>query len=197
MIFNSFDFAIFFPVVYLVYWLILQGRPGLQNAFLVLAGFVFYGWWDWRFLFLLIFTALVDFFIALQLGKIEKTTTRKLLLGISIVSNLGLLGFFKYYNFFLDSFADAFSFFGATVSTRSLQIILPVGISFYTFQSLGYSIDAYRRKIDPEKNPITFLAFVSFFPQPNACFSDLDHLNADGSIVFSNRLKADLQKLLN
>ncbi len=165
MIFNSLEFAIFLPIVYIIYWFLLKENTGRQNLFIILSGFVFYGWWDWRFLFLLLFTALVDYFVGKKLGEESKPATRKFLLGISIACNIGLLGFFKYYNFFLDSFIEAFTFFGYQPSVRSLNIILPVGISFYTFQSLGYSIDAYRRKISPEKNVITFLAFVSFFPQ--------------------------------
>ncbi|KYP15147.1 MBOAT family O-acyltransferase [Flavihumibacter sp. CACIAM 22H1] len=165
MIFNSIEFAIFLPIVYCIYWFLLKGRTNWQNAFIILSGFVFYGWWDWRFLFLLLFTALVDYFIGRSLGVVESIKKRKLLLTISVLCNIGLLGFFKYYNFFVDSFVSAFRFFGYQPTTDSLQLILPVGISFYTFQSLGYSIDAYRRKLQPEKNVITFLGFVSFFPQ--------------------------------
>jgi alginate O-acetyltransferase complex protein AlgI len=126
---------------------------------------VFYGWWDWRFLSLILFSTFVDYLVGLGLLKHENLTKRKILLWVSILVNLGFLGFFKYYNFFLDNFVSAFSFFGMEISGRSLNIILPVGISFYTFQTLSYSIDVYNRKLEPTKNFIAFAAFVSFFPQ--------------------------------
>ncbi|HUR64828.1 MAG TPA: MBOAT family O-acyltransferase [Chitinophagaceae bacterium] len=165
MLFNSLDFAIFLPIVFLLYWFIMQRNLRLQNAFIVIASYVFYGWWDWRFLSLLLFSSLVDYFVGLGLQKEQRPQQRKILLVLSIICNLGLLGFFKYYNFFVDSFAEAFSFFGMPIQTNSLNIILPVGISFYTFQSLSYGIDVYRRKLEPTHDVISFLAFVSFFPQ--------------------------------
>ncbi|SFU61920.1 D-alanyl-lipoteichoic acid acyltransferase DltB, MBOAT superfamily [Pustulibacterium marinum] len=165
MLFNSIDFAIFLPVVFIFYWFITQRNLKLQNFLLVLASYIFYGWWDWRFLLLIVFSSLVDFSIGIQLGKQQNERVRKQLLWVSILVNLGFLGFFKYYNFFLENFQTAFSFFGHSIQTSSLQIILPVGISFYTFQTLSYSIDVYKKQLEPTKDLVAFLAFVSFFPQ--------------------------------
>ncbi|WP_394906966.1 MBOAT family O-acyltransferase [uncultured Mesonia sp.] len=164
MLFNSIDFAVFLPIVFALYWL-LRKHLRAQNVLIALASYVFYGWWDWRFLFLILFSTLVDFFVGLQLEKSEHPQRRKLFLYLSLGVNLGLLGFFKYYNFFIDNFNQAFSFFGSEVSFRGLEIILPVGISFYTFQTLSYTIDIYRRKLPATRNFIAFAAFVSFFPQ--------------------------------
>lgn len=165
MLFNSLDFAIFLPIVFFLYWFILKKNIRLQNLLIVLASYVFYGWWDWRFLTLIIFSTLVDYTVGIRLGTEEKALNRKALLWTSIVVNLGFLGFFKYFNFFVDNFTEAFSFFGQEISINSLNIILPVGISFYTFQTLSYSIDVYRRKMKPTTDFIAFSAFVSFFPQ--------------------------------
>jgi len=165
MLFNSLDFAIFLPLVFLLYWLVTNHQLRLQNGLIVVASYVFYGWWDWRFLSLLLFSSMVDFVAGLAMMKEQKQGRRKAYLVLSILSNLGLLGFFKYYNFFIDSFRDAFSFLGVPFEAGTLYIILPVGISFYTFQSLSYGIDVYRRKLEPTPDPIAFLAFVSFFPQ--------------------------------
>lgn len=165
MLFNSIEFAVFLPVVFLIYWFITQKQLKIQNLFLVVASYFFYGWWDWRFLGLIAFSSFVDFFVGLGLQKQENELKRKFMLGISLAINLGLLGFFKYFNFFTENLAHAFTFLGHPINTTRLHIILPVGISFYTFQTLSYSIDAYRRKIEPTKDMIAFLAFVSFFPQ--------------------------------
>ncbi|WP_048331125.1 MBOAT family O-acyltransferase [Bizionia psychrotolerans] len=165
MLFNSIDFAIFLPIVFILYWFVAKKPLKLQNLLIVVASYFFYGWWDWRFLSLIIFSTLVDYAIGVRLGKETHTKKRKILLWTSIMVNLGFLGFFKYYNFFLDNFITAFSFFGTEIHARSLNIILPVGISFYTFQTLSYSIDVYRKKIEPTKDFIAFAAFVSFFPQ--------------------------------
>ena len=165
MLFNSIDFAVFLPTVFLLYWLLANKNLRLQNALIVLASYVFYGWWDWRFLFLVVFSTLVDYLIGLALLKENNQQKRKLLLWISITVNLGFLGFFKYYNFFLDNFVSVFSFFGTEIKANSLNIILPVGISFYTFQTLSYTIDVYKKKLEPTKDFIAFSAFVSFFPQ--------------------------------
>jgi len=126
---------------------------------------VFYGWWDWRFLSLIVFSSIVDYTIGRQLNKHEKPRVRKLLLLGSILVNIGFLGYFKYYNFFVESFSDAFTFFGSSIDRSRLNIILPVGISFYTFQTLSYTIDVYKRKLKPTKDIVAFFAFVSFFPQ--------------------------------
>lgn len=165
MLFNSLDFAIFLPIVFILYWFVVNKSLKLQNLLIVAASYVFYGWWDWRFLSLIVFSTLVDFSVGIGLGKQQNSQKRKLLLWTSIIVNIGLLGFFKYYNFFLDNFIQAFSLFGTHISANSLHIILPVGISFYTFQTLSYSIDVYRRKLEPTSNFIAFSAFVSFFPQ--------------------------------
>ena len=165
MLFNSLDFAFFLPIVFILYWFVINKNLKLQNFLIVVASYVFYGWWDWRFLSLIVFSTIVDYSIGLLLSKEEKVRNRKILLGISVLVNLGFLGFFKYYNFFLDSFVSAFSFFGMTINANSLNIILPVGISFYTFQTLSYTIDVYKRKLEPTKDLIAFSAFVSFFPQ--------------------------------
>ncbi len=165
MLFNSIDFAVFLPIVFLLYWYVLNKNINHQKLLVVAASYLFYGWWDWRFLSLIIFSTLVDYFIAIGLKNQQDEKRRKLLLWGSLTINLGFLGFFKYYNFFLDNFVQAFSFFGHEISVSSLNIILPVGISFYTFQTLSYSIDVYRRKLEPETNFVAFAAFVSFFPQ--------------------------------
>jgi D-alanyl-lipoteichoic acid acyltransferase DltB (MBOAT superfamily) len=165
MLFNSIDFAVFLPIVFLLYWFVANKNVKLQNFLIVVASYTFYGWWDWRFLSLIIFSTLVDYSIGLKLFKEENQNKRKILLWTSIIINLGFLGFFKYYNFFLYNFITAFSFFGMEINANTLKIILPVGISFYTFQTLSYSIDVYKRKLEPTKNFIAFAAFVSFFPQ--------------------------------
>lgn len=165
MLFNSIDFAVFLPVVFILYWFFFQKNLKLQNLFIVLASYVFYGWWDWRFLSLIIFSTIVDYSIGVALSKEENQQRRKLYLWLSIIVNLGFLGFFKYYNFFLDNLITAFTFFGNELQASSLKIILPVGISFYTFQTLSYTIDVYRKKLNPTKDFVAFSAFVSFFPQ--------------------------------
>ena len=165
MLFNSLDFAIFLPIVFVLYWFITNHNLRLQNALIVVASYVFYGWWDWRFLSLIIFSTLVDYSIGRRLKDEENKKIRKILLWTSIVVNLGFLGFFKYYNFFLDNFVAAFSLFGHEIYANSLNIILPVGISFYTFQTLSYTVDVYKKKLDPTEDFIAFSAFVCFFPQ--------------------------------
>jgi alginate O-acetyltransferase complex protein AlgI len=165
MLFNSIDFAIFLPIVFILYWFVTNRNLKLQNLLIVAASYLFYGWWDWRFLSLIVFSTIVDYSVGLRLSKEDHPTKRKVLLWISIIVNLGFLGFFKYYNFFLDNFITAFSFFGIELTANSLSIILPVGISFYTFQTLSYTIDVYKRKLEPTNDIIAFSAFVSFFPQ--------------------------------
>jgi len=164
MLFNSIDFAIFLPIVFVIYWL-FKDYLKIQNFVIVIASYLFYGWWDWRFLSLIFFSSIVDYVVSLKLKREDNQIKRKVLLWVSIGINLGFLGFFKYYNFFLDNFVSAFSFFGKEISVNSLNIILPVGISFYTFQTLSYTIDVYKRKLEPTKDFIVFSAFVSFFPQ--------------------------------
>jgi len=165
MLFNSIDFALFLPVVFIIYWLLGNVRFGLQNAFIVLASYFFYGWWDWRFLLLIVFSTLVDYTVGVKMGQEERESRRKVLLWTSILVNLGLLGFFKYFNFFVANFNAAFTLFGQDLRLSSLQIILPVGISFYTFQTLSYTIDVYNRRLRPTHDLVVFSAYVSFFPQ--------------------------------
>ncbi len=162
MIFNSLPFFIFLAVFLPLYFL-LKGRARLL---LCLAGsYFFYGWWDWRFLSLIVISTLIDYLVGLQLNKTDDQRQRKKLLLISMVVNLGFLGFFKYFNFFIESFSEMLTSMGGTASFNTLYIILPVGISFYTFQSMSYTIDVYFRKINVEKDFIRFATFISFFPQ--------------------------------
>lgn len=165
MLFNSLDFALFLPVVFMLYWFVTYKSIAYQNILITIASYIFYGWWDWRFLFLIIFSTIVDYTIGLRLARENQENRRKFFLWLSILINLGILAFFKYYNFFLDNFIDAFSFFGKEIQVSSLNIVLPVGISFYTFQTLSYTIDVYNRKLEPTKEYFAFAAFVSFFPQ--------------------------------
>lgn len=164
MIFNSIEFAFFLPIVFILYWFVFK-KIKQQNTFILVASYFFYGWWDWRFLFLIIFSSIIDYFIAIYISQTEDNRKRKLLLLVSLFVNIGFLGFFKYSNFFLESLSDSFTFFGNPIDYSRLNIILPVGISFYTFQTLSYSIDVYRRKMKPTKDIVAFFAFVSFFPQ--------------------------------
>tara|TARA_B100000902_G_scaffold365033_1_gene385634 strand:- start:102410 stop:103858 length:1449 start_codon:yes stop_codon:yes gene_type:complete len=165
MIFNTIDFAIFLPIIFILYWFVIYKNILHQNLLITISSYVFYGWWDWRFLSLIAFSTSVDYIIGNKLSITQNKNSRKLLLFTSVFVNLGFLGFFKYYNFFLENFVDAFSFFGYSINSNSLNIILPVGISFYTFQTLSYTIDVYKKKIKPAKDIISFTAFVSFFPQ--------------------------------
>ena len=165
MLFNSIDFALFLPVVFVLYWFVFKNSLKYQNLLVVAASYVFYGWWDWRFLGLIIFSTVLDFFIGKSLAKTTHELNRKLLLYTSVAVNLGFLGIFKYFDFFVSNFIDAFSLLGVEPSAGSLNIILPVGISFYTFQTLSYSIDVYRRKLKHTDDFIAFSAFVCFFPQ--------------------------------
>lgn len=164
MLFNSLEFAIFLPIVFGIYWM-LNRHLGIQNFFLVAASFFFYGWWDWRFLILLVLSASIDYIVALQLNKQRFADYRRILVGISVVANIGILCYFKYYNFFVDSFVQSFSFFGYHMSADRLNIVLPVGISFYTFQALSYTFDVYYNRLEPSRSLIKYFAFISFFPQ--------------------------------
>ena len=165
MLFNSIEFAFFLPIVFCLFWL-FNKNLNLQNGILLLSSYYFYSCWDWRFLSLILFSTIVDYCVGLGLkNESHSVSKRKLLLWISISVNIGLLGFFKYYNFFIDQFTTAFTLFGTSFEGSSINIILPVGISFYTFQTMSYTIDAYRKKIEPTTNLLAFSAFVSFFPQ--------------------------------
>lgn len=170
MLFNSFDFAIFLPLVFLGYWLVFQRNLRMQNLFIVVVSYLFYGWWDWRFLLLIALTTGCSWASGLLIEKYRDKRWRgrridRMVSAANIVLNIGILFFFKYYNFFVDSFVEAFSLMGQKINMRTLDIILPVGISFYTFQALSYSIDVYRRKIVATRDVVSFFAFVSFFPQ--------------------------------
>lgn len=165
MLFNSFTFFLFFIIVFFVYWFPLKQITKRQNIFILISSYVFYGWWDWRFLGLIILSTLVDYFVGIFLSKESKENKRKVLLGISVVFNLGLLCYFKYYNFFIENWINAWQSIGVESNITSLNIILPVGISFYTFQTMSYTIDVYRNKIKNSKSLINFAAFVAFFPQ--------------------------------
>ncbi|MDB9955033.1 MBOAT family protein, partial [Flavobacteriaceae bacterium] len=164
MLFNTIDFAIFLPIVFILYWVVNKNLK-FQNILIIASSYLFYGWWDWRFLSLILFSTLVDYSVGVLLQKQNNKPKRKILLWFSIIINLGFLGYFKYYNFFLDNFVSAFSLFGIEINQNSLNIVLPVGISFYTFQTLSYTIDIYKRKLEPTKDIIAFAAFVCFFPQ--------------------------------
>ncbi|MCB9227342.1 MAG: MBOAT family O-acyltransferase [Chitinophagales bacterium] len=163
MLFNSIDFAVFLPIVFALYWLIKNTKA--QNVLIVIVSYIFYGWWDWRFLILIAFSTLTDFFVGKLLQNETEVFKRKILLAISIVVNIGMLAFFKYANFFIQNFAEVFTLLGKPIHLVTLNIILPVGISFYTFQTLSYTIDVYRKKIKATQNIVAFTAFVSFFPQ--------------------------------
>lgn len=165
MLFNSLEFLLFLPTVFVLYWFLFKNHMRAQNILLLGASYVFYGWWDYRFLSLIIFSTIVDYLVALRMQQTDKNQTRKFLLFISIGINLGLLGFFKYFNFFIESWVHGWNALGVTMHATTLQIILPVGISFYTFQTLSYTIDVYRKQLTPTKNFIDFAAFVTFFPQ--------------------------------
>jgi len=165
LLFNSIEFGIFLPIVFALYWFVTNKNLKSQNLLLLISSYIFYGWWDWRFLSLIIFSSFVDYYVGVSLSKTDDKKKRKLLLIASILVNLGFLGFFKYFNFFAENFADAFTLLGNPIEASRLNIILPVGISFYTFQTLSYSIDVYKKKLEPTHDIIAFFSFVSFFPQ--------------------------------
>lgn len=165
MFFNSFEFAFFLPVAFLVYWLLIGKSTRSQNIAVIGLSYFFYGFWDWRFLGLIILSTVLDFVIGIALENSKKKRSKKLFLCLSIFVNLGILLFFKYYNFFTLSFASCFSFFGQKIDPFTLDVLLPVGISFYTFQTLSYTIDVYRGKIRACNDIFAFSSFVCFFPQ--------------------------------
>lgn len=165
MLFNSFEFLLFLPIVFLLYWFVFK-RLKWQNLFLVVASYVFYGWWDWRFLILIALTTLFSYVSGRLIARYEGQQKRqKALSAINIVLNLSILGVFKYYNFFAENFAALFGNIGWQIDWVTLDILLPVGISFYTFQALSYSIDVYQKKLPVCKDIIAFFAYISFFPQ--------------------------------
>ncbi|MBO7481729.1 MAG: MBOAT family protein [Bacteroidales bacterium] len=169
MLFNSIEYILFLPIVFLLYWFVFdrfinksKWQVRLQNAFIVVASYVFYGWWDWRFLLLIAFTSLSSWLSGILLQKNDAQNRRKLITVTNIVINIAILATFKYYDFFVTEFAKLFHI---SADGILLNVILPVGISFYTFQALSYSIDVYRRKIEPTMDIVAFFAFISFFPQ--------------------------------
>jgi len=164
MLFNSLDFAIFLPIVFILYWFVTKENLRLQNILLLVSSYFFYACWDWRFLFLLIFSTSLDYFTGIKIHDAVTKRKKMFWLWLSIGVNLGFLGVFKYYNFFAASFADGLSLLGIKANLGSLQVILPVGISFYTFHGLSYVLDLYKNKIKPERDFINYSVFVSFFP---------------------------------
>ncbi len=166
MLFNSLEFLIFLPTVFLLYWFVFQKNHRAQNLLLLISSYIFYGWWDWRFLILIFLSSIVDYSIGLKIFENQSRKKRKFYLWTSILFNIGLLGFFKYFNFFISSWTDLLGSLGyEQKSVWTLNVILPIGISFYTFQTMSYSLDIYFKKFKPTKDFISFASFVSFFPQ--------------------------------
>lgn len=164
MLFNSLHFAIFLPVVFLLYWFAAKEKLKLQNVILLFASYFFYACWDWRFMFLLLFSTLLDFFSGIKIHEAKTPRKKSLWLILSIIINLAFLAVFKYYNFFISSFAEGLSLLGLKTNIATLHLILPLGISFYTFHGISYVIDLYKNRIKPERDFINYSIFVSFFP---------------------------------
>ena len=164
MTFQSFEYILFLPIVFLLYWTVCGRCKTLQNGLIVVASLVFYGWWDWRFLGLLLLTAFSTFLAGWLMENTEEQKKRKIYNVCTIVLNIGVLFFFKYFNFFMQAVIDAFSLLGVEVNVSKLKILLPVGISFYTFTALSYCIDVYQRKVEPTKDVLAYFAYVVFFP---------------------------------
>ena len=165
MLFNSPEFLLFLPIVFGLYWFVMRQNLKAQNVLLLFASYVFYGWWDWRFLGLIAFSTVVDFFVGIRVAKASEKRMKNWWMAVSLLVNLGLLAYFKYANFFIESWIEAWGAMGVTMHASTLKVILPVGISFYTFQTLSYSIDIYRGTLKPTRSLVNFAAFVSFFPQ--------------------------------
>ncbi|WP_289004984.1 MBOAT family O-acyltransferase [uncultured Parabacteroides sp.] len=163
MLFNSLEFALFLPIVFILYWLVFNQSIKLRNLFIVGVSYLFYGWWDVRFLLLIGLTTSVSFISGILISRYP--VKARWTSAFNILFNIGLLAYFKYSNFFCESFVESFRLLGIELSIRPLQIILPVGISFYTFQALSYTIDVYKKKIEPTRDIVAFFAYVSFFPQ--------------------------------
>jgi len=164
MLFNSIEFTIFLPIIFLLYWYVAKNNLKLQNIVLLFASCFFYACWDYRFLFLLLFSILLDYYTGIQIHQAKKIWIKKIWFWFSVAVNVGFLGLFKYYNFFIDTFSTALSALGVNANELSLKVILPVGISFYTFHGLSYLIDIYKDRIKPERDFINYALFVSFFP---------------------------------
>lgn len=164
MLFNSFGFLIFLLIVFSLYWWVIPNKLSVRNGFLLATSYFFYACWDCRFVFLLLFSTILDYYTGIRIADASKQSTRKQWLIISVAINLGFLGLFKYYNFFAESFADLLFLLGLKINPWTLSVILPVGISFYTFHGLSYVFDIYNKKIEPERNYETYGLFVSYFP---------------------------------
>lgn len=164
MLFNSIEYTFFLPIIFLLYWFVANRNLKFQNALILVASYYFYSCWDWRFVFLLAFSTLLDYYTGIKMCDSESPKKRRFWFWLSISINLGFLGVFKYYNFFIESISEGFSLFGIQFNPATLSIILPVGISFYTFHGLSYVIDIYKKKIKAERNLIDYSLFVSFFP---------------------------------
>lgn len=164
MLFNSLNFAIFLPIIFVFYWFVTNKSLKIQNLLLLVSSYFFYGFWDWRFLFLLVFSTLLDYYTGIKMSDTTSSSKKRFWFWLSVSINLGFLAVFKYYNFFAASFAEAITHFGLKVDPWTLKIILPVGISFYTFHGLSYVIDIYKNRIKAEKNFVEYAVFVSFFP---------------------------------
>ena len=165
MLFNSFEFLVFLPIVFLLYWFVFRGRQW-QNLLVVVASYVFYGWWDWRFLLLIALTSLCSYGSGLLLEHYKgQRRKQKAVSAANIVLNLGILGVFKYYNFFIENLDALFGMMGYHLDWVTMNVILPVGISFYTFQALSYTIDVYQKKLPATHDIVEFFAYISFFPQ--------------------------------
>jgi alginate O-acetyltransferase complex protein AlgI len=164
VLFHTLGFALFLPVVWTLYWLTFR-HPRLRSTILLLASWTFYAAWDVRFLSLLVGSTALDYACGIGLGRTDDPIRRRRIAAVSVVGNLGLLGAFKYYDFFVTSFAALLAEFGLHVEPWTLNIVLPVGISFYTFQTLGTTLDVYRRRAEPERDPVLYAAYVAFFPQ--------------------------------
>lgn len=178
MAFNSIDFAVFLPLVFLLYWFVFYKNLKTQNYLVVFASCLFYGWWNWMFLGLICISSAASFVLGLGISQASTVPARRFYLILGAVLNLGMLGFFKYYNFFIHNALRGFRLLGMEIDIEPLKIILPVGISFFTFQSLSYLFDVYRRLLVPTKDPVAFFAFVAFFlnwwrvrsNEPKTCF---------------------------
>lgn len=164
MLFNSIHFALFLPIVFFLHWFLAKQNLKLQNIVLLFSSYFFYSCWDWRFMLLLIFSTLLDYITGIKIHESANHKSKKFWLWLSIGINLGFLGIFKYYNFFADSFASGLALLGFQANLQTLQVILPIGISFYTFHGLSYVIDIYKERLQPERDFISYSLFVSFFP---------------------------------
>lgn len=165
MLFNSIEFVLFLPVVFVLYWYVFRSRR-VQNAFVIAASYVFYGWWNWRFLGLIVLATTTAYVSGLLLGRFrERRRAGRWICGLNIAVSLGILGTYKYYNFFASNLNAFFASIGYDLGWVTLDLVLPVGISFYTFQTLAYTIDVYRRKVEPTRDAVAFYAFIAFFPQ--------------------------------